>query len=442
MTSIAIIGAGISGLHLALRLQEAGMDTTLYSERTPDQIAAGRPANLVARFEHTRARERALGVAHWESPDHGMFTVRLEVAGDLPLGFTGHLHRPASNVDFRVYLPQLLADYTERAGQVVVGVPDISATSLRHDLVVVASGARTATTLFPRDPARSPYGAPQRMLCAGFFRGIAATEPMGLHFQLCPGAGEIFVNPFLSITGQAHALMIEAVPGGSLEPLTHRDHAADPRGFDRAVLDVLTRFAPAVRDRVDDREFGLTRPIDLLQGAITPTVRRGWAELDTGRCAIAIGDAWVLNDPIVGQGANLGSHSAFVLADMILAGPPYDSGFCRAAEARMWEFARPVTEWSNAFLQPPPPHAVELLAAAAQHPRVADAFVDNFNDPPAMWHVLSSPEHTSAWLDDVRAVANCAARGHHPCGSPSAWRSPTARRPEDPLTPPPARAAM
>lgn len=409
MTSIGIIGAGISGLHLALRLQQAGMDTTLYTERTPEQLAAGRPANLVARFEHTRARERILGVAHWESADHGMFAVRLEVAGEPPLGFVGHLEDPASNVDFRIYLPRLLADYTGRAGRVVVGAPDITSAIRRHDLLVVASGARTATTLFPRDPARSPYRVPQRRLCAGFFHGIAPTEPLGLHFQLCPGVGEIFANPFLSVAGQVQALMIEAVPGGPLEPLTHRDHAADQPGFDRAVLDILARFAPAVRERVNDCEFRLARPIDLLQGAITPLVRKGWAELDDGRCAIAIGDAWVLNDPIVGQGANLGSHSAFVLADAILGGPPYDSRFCRTAEARMWEFARPVTEWTNAFLQPPPAHAVGLLAAAAQNQRVADAFINNFNDPPAMWHTLSSPEHTDAWLDDIPALHRCSA---------------------------------
>jgi 2-polyprenyl-6-methoxyphenol hydroxylase-like FAD-dependent oxidoreductase len=111
-----------------------------------------------------------------------------------------------------------------------------------------------------------------------------------------------------------------------------------------------------------------------------------------------VGDAWVVNDPVTGQGANLGSHSAFVLADEIIAGPPYDEAFCRRAEARMWEFAQPVTEWTNAFLQPPPPHALAVLGAASRDQRVADAFVDNFNDPVAQWAALRTPEGAAAWL--------------------------------------------
>lgn len=403
MSTIGIVGAGISGLHLALRLQQAGLDTTLYTERHPDEVAAGRPANFVARFEQTRARERTLGVAHWEEPDHGVFTIRVAVGGEQPLSFVGRPSHPASSVDFRLYLPRLAADFAARGGSVVVGPVDLDRVGQRHDLVVVAAGSASVPHLFPRDPARSPYDRPQRRLCAGLFRGIAPTEPMGLHIQLCPGGGEIFANPFRSPVGPVHVLMIEAVPGGPLEPITRMRREDDPAGFDRAMLELLARYAPGVRERVEPGRFGLTRPVDLLQGAVTPVVRNGWARLADDRFAVAVGDAWVLNDPIVGQGANLGSRSAFLLADAILAGPPYDEAFCRAAHAAMWEAARPVVEWTNAFLQPPPPHATDLLAAAAREQQVADAFIDNFNDPATMWHVLSDPAHTADWLDRLGA---------------------------------------
>src|SRR5256885_15045136 len=95
--------------------------------------------------------------------------------------------------------------------------------------------------------------------------------------------------------------------------------------------------------------------------------------------------SWVVNDPVTGQGANLGSHSAFVLADVIAAGGPYGAEFCRRAEAAMWEFAAPVSQWSNAVLEPPPHHAVELLMAANDDHPIADAFGDNFNAPLQMW---------------------------------------------------------
>ncbi len=69
MTSVGIVGSGIAGLQLGLFLQQAGVTATIYSDRTPDQIRAGRLPNSVARFEHTQVRERQLGVQMWDFPD-------------------------------------------------------------------------------------------------------------------------------------------------------------------------------------------------------------------------------------------------------------------------------------------------------------------------------------------------------------------------------------
>ena len=48
MKNIGIVGSGIAGLHLGLFLQKHGVDATIYSDRSPDQIRAGRLPNLVA----------------------------------------------------------------------------------------------------------------------------------------------------------------------------------------------------------------------------------------------------------------------------------------------------------------------------------------------------------------------------------------------------------
>ena len=402
MPDIAIVGAGISGLHLALRLQQAGVATTLYAERTAEELAAGPPPNLAVRFDHTRQRERQLGVAPWDSPEYGMYGATFSALGEQELGFWGNLSKPGSAVDFRLYLPRLMADYENRGGTVEIVAPDAETVARlgdRHDLVVVASGRRGVAGLFPRDPERSPYAEPQRRITAGLFRGVAAHPRNGLHYQLCPGVGEIFSICLLTARGPMTGINLEAIPGGPLEYLSHRSPA---EGLVKAVLTEIAEHAPAFRDRIDEREFDLAGPDELLQGGITPTVRVGWTALAEGKYAVAVGDAWVVNDPVTGQGANLASHSAFVLAEQILAGPPYDEAWCRTTEARMWEFARPVTEWTNAFLQPPPPHAVEVLAAASQDQRVADAFLDNFNDPPAQWNALATPEGAAAWLRSVR----------------------------------------
>jgi hypothetical protein len=406
MRPIAIAGAGISGLTLAPRLQQQGVTTTLYTDKTPEHIRGGRLLNLVARFEPTLARERALGVNHWDFPDFAMRAAHVDVVGT-PIAFRGDLDQPARFVDFRIYLARLLEDYAERGGHVVVDPAPVS-TALRaaagYGLVVVAGG-REVRGVFARDAARSPYDTPQRVLCAGTFRGIAFPDPLGLSFNISPGAGEVFQSPVFSFDGRVSGVLFEGLPGGPFERLVSMRYDDDPARFETEVLELFRVHAPSIYERVDRAEFALTRPVDLLQGAITPTVRQGWIRLESGTYAVAVGDAWVVNDPLTGQGANLGSHCAWALSEAILADVAYDELFCRQVEARMWEMAGPVTAWSNAFLQPPPDHVLELLGAATADKAVADALIGGFADPQAMWRRLATPERAAAFLAGFRKPA-------------------------------------
>jgi hypothetical protein len=400
LDTIGIVGAGIAALQLGLSLQRHGLAPTLYSDRTPDQIRAGRLPNTVARFEPTRARERALGVEHWDDPALGVHGADVRINGT-PIAFRGALSRPASFVDMRLYQAALLEDFAGRGGRVVlgpVGIGDLLRLAGAHALVVVASGRGRLAGIFPVLTEHSPYAQPQRRLCAGLFRGIAPPEPADLAFTISPGHGEVFSAPFFSIEGMVSNLLIEAVPGGGLEPITHLRYEDDPRRFERAVLNLLRDHAPDVYERVDPRWFGLTRPLDLHKGAITPVVRRGYARLGDGRYAVAIGDAHVQNDPVLGQGANAASHAAAVLGEAILAGGPFDEPFCRRVEREIWAYTRHVTEWSNAALQPPPPHAVEIFAAAARNGALADELVDNFTAPARNWAIFGSPAGAAAFL--------------------------------------------
>src|SRR5262245_55655974 len=160
MNGIGIVGSGIAGLQLGLYLQQRGIPATIYSDRTPEQIRAGRLPNSVARFEHTRARDRQLGVDHWDTPDFGINCVHFFLASEPPLVFRGDLKRPGSFVDMRIYLGRLLEDFAARGGQVEVGAldaADVARLAASHDLMVVASGRGSLTELFPRLPDRSPY---------------------------------------------------------------------------------------------------------------------------------------------------------------------------------------------------------------------------------------------------------------------------------------------
>jgi 2-polyprenyl-6-methoxyphenol hydroxylase-like FAD-dependent oxidoreductase len=410
MSGIGIVGSGIAGLHLGLFLQQHGVPATIYSDRTPDQLRAGRLPNSVARFERTRARERALGVHHWDIPDFEMGCVHFFLADEPPLAFRGDLSRPASFVDMRIYLARLLEDFETRGGRVEIGtleLADVTRLSAEHELMVVASGRDSLMELFPRLPERSPYTAPQRRLMSGLFQGVALPEPLGISFNISPGHGEVFQAPFLSFAGRVCSILVEAIPGGELERVTNLRYD-DPAAFEATLVDVLRRHASRVFERIDTGAFHLTRPLDMLQGAITPTVRRGYARLENGRHVLAIGDLHVLNDPILGQGANAASHAAWVAGEAIIGGGPFDEPFCREVEGRIWGYARPVTEWTNAALHPPAPHVLEVFGAAARDNGIADQIVDNFNAPERNWAIFGSPAGARAFLESFEPTSPAA----------------------------------
>ena len=381
-------------------MQQAGVDTTVYAEHTPDQIRQSRLMNTVSRFGPTVNRERALGVAHWADDPSNYTHAHIQVSGT-PVAFIGSLREAAGNIDFRMYLSRLLEDYAARGGNVVQGrrsVEDIVAGTADHDLTVVAAGRESVAEFFPRDAARSPFDAPQRRICAFIADGVGPADPLGVAIQLVPEAGEIFVMPYLSRHGVMTAICFEAIPGGPLEPIAQTRYDADPGAFENLALDLLSRYAPNVYDRIDRGAFRVTGPMDVLQGAITPTVRKPYCEVAPGRFVVAVGDAYVANDPVGGQGANLGSRSADVMADAILRDVAFDEWFCRGLARDLWTAAEPVVNFNNAFLAPPPPHIEGLLGAAMMQQSVADAFINLYADPAGMWRTIATPERTAAFI--------------------------------------------
>jgi hypothetical protein len=113
---------------------------------------------------------------------------------------------------------------------------------------------------------------------------------------------------------------------------------------------------------------------------------------------MALGDVHIVNDPVIAQGANAASRCAEVLSDAMAGISEFDEVFCQEAERKLWEAARSATEWTNATLQPPPPHVIGLFAAAAGNKEVANELVENFGSPDINWKIFGSPEGAAKFL--------------------------------------------
>lgn len=102
MVNIGIIGAGVAGLQLGLYLQKRGLSPTLYAESTPEAMRGARLPNTAAFMPTSRARDRELGVNHWDAPDIGVFYFNIRVTGAPELGFLADLSRPALFIGMRL----------------------------------------------------------------------------------------------------------------------------------------------------------------------------------------------------------------------------------------------------------------------------------------------------------------------------------------------------
>lgn len=85
--------------------------------------------------------------------------------------------------------------------------------------------------------------------------------------------------------------------------------------------------------RIDPAKFDLANGSrDLLQGGVIPVVREGYIGLGDDKFAIALGDAHATVDPLMGQGANMASYSAFVLGEEIVKQSVIDERFCQIVD--------------------------------------------------------------------------------------------------------------
>lgn len=405
---VAIAGAGIAGLHLALYLQQRGVDATIITDREPEEYRDLPLLNTVAHHATTLEREAALGVDHWADSDghYGHHDHCFNFAE--PLHFQGYFTRPSRGLDHRIYLPRLMDDFLARGGNIEyrrIEQDDIAGLAERFDLVVVAVGKGPLGALFTRDEAGSPFTAPQRHITAGLFTGVRHAEAKNVTLSATPEVGEAIVLPIVTFGGLATAILLENLPGTELTAALGVKHSDDPESFLEALLDGLERFHPLVYDRIDTATFDVTQPADVLQGALVPTVRKTAVELPNGTFAVALGDVHATLDPLMGQGANVASYAAFVLGEEIVAAKALDREFVERVNRKRAGRVLGAMRWTNLMLGPPSDELQELIGAMSRNRRLCDEFTDNFNRPEAQWENLGSPERIRAWIDRTATMA-------------------------------------
>jgi flavin-dependent dehydrogenase len=407
--SIAIVGAGQAGLQLGCGLLDNGYEVVMVQDRSAEEIATGKVMSSQCMFGNALQNERDLNLNFWDEVCPPIDSINFAVpapdgSGAKAIEWNGKLDKPARSVDQRVKFPAWMREFERRGGRLVIKdahALEMDCRAKNFDLVVVAAGKGSIAKLFERDAAKSPFAKPQRALALTYVQGMnPRADHSAVNFNLIPTVGEYFVFPALTLSGPCDIMVFEGVPGGPMdcwnEVKTPAEHLAQSKK-------ILETFLPWEAERC--RAVELTDENGILSGSFAPTVRRPIGVLPSGKAVLGLADVVVLNDPITGQGSNNASKAAKIYLDAIIAhgDRPFDQAFMQATFDAYWSYAQYVTGWTNALLQPPPPHVLHLMGAAQGMPALARRIANGFNEPKDLFPWFAVPEEAEKYLQQLAA---------------------------------------
>lgn len=405
---ITILGGGQAGLQLACGLLQKGYDVKVVQNRTAEDISAGKVMSSQCMFDTALQNERDIGLDFWgkECPtvDSINFVVPAPDGSGKAIDWNGRLEKPAQSVDQRTKYPVWMREFERRGGALEIReatIADLETYAAVSDLTIVAAGKGDIARMFERDAGKSPYDKPQRALALTYVHGMTPRpDHSAVSFNLIPGVGEYFVFPALTNSGACEIMVLEGIPGGPMDcwkdVSTPQEHLARSKW-------ILDTFLPWEADRC--RNVELTDANGILAGAFPPTVRKPIGRLPSGKAVLGLADAVCLNDPITGQGSNNASKAARVYMDAIVAhgDRPFDEAFMQATFDMYWNYAQYVVGWTNALLQPPPPHVLNIMGSAQAFPTLARRIANGFNNPPDLFPWFAVPEEADRYLRQLAA---------------------------------------
>jgi hypothetical protein len=374
---------------------------TLFSDKTPEEfLTKSRPTGTAARFDMSLDWERELGLNYWDDAAPKGEGVHLTFVpgklGNVLLTLMGRLSRPFLAIDLRLQSHRWMLELGKKGG--TIAVEDVTLDRLEqiaaaHDLTIVAAGRGPIMKLFPRDEARSFYAKPPRLLA------MVNVVGMPMHLDYCPFLpvkfnffgqyGECFWVPWYhKDKGQGWSLVFEAKEGGPMDQF--RGAKTGEQALEIAKK-VTREMVPWDAEWIKTAELGDENA--WLVGSFVPEVRKTAGTLPSGRLVMSVGDTNQSLDPIGGQGANNGNKMARNLVNCILerGTQPFDAEWMASTFDRFWTRHRFIDKFNNTLLEPLTDPGKELLIAqygsTGEHDdhsgqqAIADAFVENFNDP-------------------------------------------------------------
>lgn len=318
-TRIAIIGAGVGGLTLALALRERGIDAEIY-ERTTELREVGAAVYLAAnasRFIERWGLGQAFSQVSWEPTAliyrdgrDGHVIARYDETESGRYGAPGHgIHRAdlqqiladAVGRD-RMHLGKEITSYTQEDGEVTIQFAD--GTSAQADLVVGADGARSIVR-------ELLVGGDDKIYTGrSGFRGLVAVkdlpslpDPTAIQFWIGPD-GHLLHYPIGGDGDVINFLLVKRMPWDSEDWTVEAgedEHLRLFEGWHPAVIEMIS--APTF-----DRRWALNR--------------RPWLSSWSDGRVVLLGDAAHALVPHHGQGANITVEDAVVLARCLSEADP------------------------------------------------------------------------------------------------------------------------
>ncbi|HLV16547.1 MAG TPA: styrene monooxygenase/indole monooxygenase family protein [Pseudomonas sp.] len=387
MRTITIVGAGQSGLQLGIGLLQQGYSVNLVSNRTGEQIAAGRVLSSQSMYDMALGFERELDLALWDDECPPISGVHMRAGNQqgLMVDWRSRMKAPGQSVDQRIKMPRWMDEFVRQGGNLIIKDADIEALeryAANSDLVIVASGKGEIGKLFARDDQRSVFDRPQRCISLTYVHGmLPRSDYSALNISINPGIGEYINFPCLTLSGPADIINLECIPGG---PMDRWDEVSTPAEHLELAVEQIREFFPWEAPRCEN--LRLTDDLGILVGRITPTVRKPIASLPSGRTVLGMADVLVLNDPITGQGSNNASKCANLYMKSILerGKESFDDAWKQATFERYWDYAQWVARFTNTHLLPPPESALRVFAACAENPEIASVVANAFDDPKSL----------------------------------------------------------